>query len=132
MNINGNISCLEKSVNIKAFPNVDEWWRDQERRLEHWPADPSMELVSDLCSNVTETIYQACQRSSRGPQPEVQGNIEAINAHSRWGSRKTREGSCVMTIRSGKSMSTMWWLIRVRAASSEGVGIKHVKLELYL
>ena len=79
-------SIRQEMYRNEAFPNVDEWWRDQERRLEQWPADPSMELVSDLCSNVTETIYQACQRSSqRGPQPEVQGNIEAINAHSRWG-----------------------------------------------
>ena len=69
------------------MPDVEEWWSEQENRLEQWAPGQAEEALSDFCDSVTETIYRACQRArQRVPREDVGENQMAISAtsHSRW------------------------------------------------
>ena len=70
-----------------SLPDVEEWWSEQENRLEQWAPGQAEEALSDFCDSVTETIYRACQRArQRVPREDVGENQMAISAtsHSRW------------------------------------------------
>ena len=81
-------SINQENYREESFPNLEEWWREQEYQLNRWLPERSTEAVFNFCCNVTDTIYRACQKArQRAPQPQsdVGEHQVALSAHSRWG-----------------------------------------------